>query len=71
MLGKIVKIDLSPRNYCCCFLFASSLHALLFLEKKKSKQANLISKQNQILAKCLWILDLHDAPKMIYTIPRG
>lgn len=70
MLGKIVKIDLSPRNYCCCFLFASSLHALLFLEKK-SKQANLISKQNQILAKCLWNLEPHDAPKMTYTIPRG
>lgn len=38
MLGKIVKIDLSPRNYCCCFLFASSLHALLFLEKKKANK---------------------------------
>lgn len=38
MLGKIVKIDLSPRNYCYCFLFASSLQALLFLEKKANKQ---------------------------------
>lgn len=38
MLGKIVKIVLSMRNCCYCFLFAPSLHALLFLEEKANKQ---------------------------------
>lgn len=68
MLGKFVKIDWVQGMRGFCLSFASSFSFIPPLPKQANKATN---KWNQILTRYLWILELHDAPKMTYTILWG
>lgn len=72
MLGnivKIVKIDWVQGIVTLAFYFLLAYTPFYILKNKQTNKAT--NKQNQILTRCPWILELHDAPKMTYTIPWG
>lgn len=72
MSGKMVKIDRVQG------IVALASHLPLAYDvpfhppshQNKPKQTNKATNTgNQILTRYLWILELHDAPKMTHTIP--